>query len=341
MNGRSDIDLFADREELGVPGLSAAIVKNGRVVATPVAGTADARQGRQVTPETVFTWASVSKTVTATALMQLFDEKLFALDDDIGPHLGFDVRIPACPREPVTFRHLLTHTSGIRDSKIYDSLYVEGDSPVGLGEFITGYLTVAGKYYHPRNFRKCCPGTVYDYSNIGAGVVGRLVEVISGVPFDRRVADAVCAPLGMVDTSFRLADLDRSIPALPGGDGPPQGFPTFPDGTLRSPPRELAKFLIAYTLGGTYCGRKVLKRTTVRTMLRNQSKVTSGQGLMWYTKKIAGNCMWGHDGDDPGISSAMFFDPRTAIGVLLAANGEWRHGARKTMRKLVHCARSY
>ena len=305
-----------------------------------MAGTADSGRGSPVTPGTVFTWASVSKTITATALMQLFDQNLFALDDDISKYLGFDVRVPACPQEPITVRHLLTHTSGIRDSKIYKSLYVEGDSPVGLGEFVHGYLTVTGRYFHRRNFRKCCPGTVYDYSNIGAGVVGRLVEVISGVPFDRQVADAVCAPLGMVDTSFRLADLDRSILALPGGDGPPQGFPTFPDGTLRSPPRELAKFLIAY-MQGSYRGRKVLKRKTVTMMLRNQSRVTSGQGLMWYTKKIAGTRMWGHDGDDPGISSAMFFDPRTAIGVLLVANGEWRHGARRTMRKLVHYARSH
>lgn len=335
------IDLSADRAALGVPGLSAAIVKNGRVIATPVAGTADTGRGVPVTPGTVFTWASVSKTVTATALMQLFDRHLFALDDDIGKYLGFDVRVPACPHEPITFRHLLTHTSGIRDSKVYASLYVEGDSPVELGAFIRGYLTVSGTYYRRRNFRTCCPGTVYDYSNVGAGVVGNLVEIIGGVPFNQRVAEAICAPLGMADTSFRLADIDRSILALPGGAGAPQGFPTFPDGTLRSPPRELAKFLAAYMQGGSCRGQTILERRTIAKMLRNQSRVTSGQGLIWYSKRIAGTRMWGHDGDDPGISSAMFFDPRTAVGVLLVANGEWQHGARRTMRKLVQCARAW
>ena len=340
MTSSSVIDLSVDREELGVPGLSAAIVKNGRVVATPVAGTADTGRGVPVTPETVFTWASVSKTVTATALMQLFDRRLFTLDDDIGPYLGLHVRVPACPRMPITFRHLLTHTSGIRDSKIYPSLYVDGDSPVELGEFVIGYLTVSGNYYRRGNFRKCCPGTIYDYSNVGAGVVGHLVELISQVPFDRRVVEAVFAPLGMTDTSFRLADLDRSNLALPGGAGIPQGFPTFPDGTLRSPPRELAKFLVAYMQGGTYRGQKILKRRTVAMMLRNQSRVTSGQGLIWYSKKVAGTRMWGHTGDDPGISSAMFLHTRSAIGVLLVANGEWKHGARRTIRKLVHYAKT-
>ena len=71
------VDLTSDLRRLGVPGLSAAVVRQGTIVSTPVAGVADLNRNKPVTPDTVFTWASVSKIVTATALMQLFDDKCF------------------------------------------------------------------------------------------------------------------------------------------------------------------------------------------------------------------------------------------------------------------------
>lgn len=334
------MDLTSDLRRLGVPGISAATIKDGTIVSTSVAGLADVDQKKLVTPDTLFTWASVSKLVTATALMQLFDEGRFRLEDDVSTHIGFPVRVPTCPKAPVTFRQLLTHTSGIRDSKVYDALYVEGDSPIPLGVFIRGYLVPGGRYYHPkRNFRSSCPGTVYEYSNIGAGIIGFLVEVLSGLPFERYVADRVFTVLEMANTSFRLAALDTSMIALPGGNGPLQGFPTFPDGTLRSSPSNLAKLLSAYMQGGSYQGREILRSATVREMLSQQTSLNSSQGLIWYTKRFDKGTMWGHAGDDPGISANMFFDPVSQTGVVLAANGKWKHNARRTMGRLLRDAR--
>lgn len=330
------MDLSRDLQRLRVPGLSAAVVREGTIVSTPVAGIADVTRNQAVTRDTVFTWASVSKIVTATALMQLFEEGKFGLDDDVGEYVGFPVRAPSCPQVPVTFRQLLTHTSAIRDSALYDSLYVEGDSPIPLGEFVRAYLVPGGRYYHrKRNFRSRCPGTVYEYSNIGAGLIGHLVEVLSGVPFERYVTDHIFGPLGMSDTSFRLTDLDLSMIALPDGTGPLQGFPTFPDGTLRSSPSNLAKLLIAYMQEGCYRGRQILRPETVGEMLSNQTQLDSSQGLIWHTETFSKITMWGHAGDDPGISSNMFFDPLSKTGVLLVANGEWKHDARRTMRRLL------
>jgi CubicO group peptidase (beta-lactamase class C family) len=321
---------------MGVPGLSAVLVREGAIVSTSVAGVANVNDNKPVTQDTVFTWASVSKIVTATALMQFFDEGKFGLDDDVGAYIGFPIRVPSCPKAPVTFRQLLTHTSAIRDSKLYDSLYVDGDSPIPLGEFIRAYLAPGGRYYDPkRNFRSHCPGTVYEYSNIGAGVIGYLVEMLSGLPFERYVTDRIFGPLGMINTSFRLTDLDISMIALPGGTGPLQGFPTFPDGTLRSSPSNLAKLLIAYMQEGCYRGRQILKPATVHGMLSNQTRLDSSQGLIWHTQKFDNIIMWGHAGDDPGISSNMFFDPLSKTGILLVANGEWKHDARRTMRRLL------
>src|SRR6266567_535375 len=96
-------DLTSDLQTLKVPGLSAAIVKNGKVVCTAVAGMADTTQNKPVTPDTAFLWASVSKTVTATALMQLYEQGKFQLDDNINKYLPSQVQvhIPSCPATPV------------------------------------------------------------------------------------------------------------------------------------------------------------------------------------------------------------------------------------------------
>jgi CubicO group peptidase (beta-lactamase class C family) len=145
----------------------------------------------------------------------------------------------------------------------------------------------------------------------------------------------------MTNTSFRLSDLERSSIALPNGTGPLQGFPTFPDGTLRSSPSHLGKFLIAHMNGGACGDRRILEPATVREIFRNQTAVDSSQGLIWHTMSFGGNTLWGHSGDDPGISSNMFFDPATRIGVLLVANGEWKHDARRTMRRLFEHAASH
>lgn len=117
------------------------VVKDGRLMCTAVAGHADLEHNRKVEPDTTFLVASVTKTVTATALMRLHDAGRFRLDDDINAQLGFAIRSPHCPNKPVTYRQLLTHTSPIKDYKDLDKLPIDqllpGDStvPVGLDEY--------------------------------------------------------------------------------------------------------------------------------------------------------------------------------------------------------------
>ena len=112
-------DLTSRLRTLDVPGLAAAIVKNGRMICTAVAGMANIEQKQPVTPDTLFLIASVSKTMTATALMQLYDQGKFQLGDDINRYLPFPIRIPVSPTSPITFRQLLTHSASIKDNAAY------------------------------------------------------------------------------------------------------------------------------------------------------------------------------------------------------------------------------
>jgi CubicO group peptidase (beta-lactamase class C family) len=338
-------DLTPALAALGVPGLSASVVAKGRVVCTAVAGNAvvGANGNTPVTPATDFLWASVSKTVTATAVMQLYEQGKFRLDDDIGDYIGFRVRVPSCTATPITFRQLLTHTSSITDNNaVIDSKPVavsSGDPIVPLGDLVKGYLTPGGAYYHATaNFDAGCPGTISDYSNMGVATLGYLVQVISGEDLYQYYRDHIFGPLGMTNSSFRLADLDRSLLAAPNGSEAQYGEADFPDGMMRTSPGQLGKFLAAYMQGGA----PLLKPSTVQEMLKLQTTVgaasTGGitQGLVWYTVDTFGPTTWGHDGDDDGASSNMFFDPAANVGVILVANGSWTGdpGAVATMRAL-------
>jgi CubicO group peptidase (beta-lactamase class C family) len=323
---------------LKVPGLSVGIVKNGHLVCASGAGLANIEQKKPVSRNTVFAWASVSKTATAIAAMILYDRGKFRLDDDIDKFLAFRVRNPNCPDKPITFRQLLTHSSSIVDNRnIYDASYTKGDSPVPLGDFVRGYVTPDSDYYDTDNFADECPGQVSRYSNVAVGLLGYLVERISGTPFDKFVKEEIFRPLGMRDASFRLADLDLNNVAMPYRDRIPLGhvgFPTYPDGLLRASVPSMARLLSMMANGGRYGDRRILKESTVQEMLRIQDpKLDKDQGLIWYRKY---KNLYGHNGSDPGTAALMFYDPKNTDGVLIVANGEWSraHGRSEADRLL-------
>jgi CubicO group peptidase (beta-lactamase class C family) len=356
-------DLAPQLRTLDVPGLAAAIVKNGRVVCTAAAGMADIEENRRVTPETLFLIASVSKTITATALMQLYDARKFQLDDDINRYLPFRIRIPASPASPITFRQLLNHTASIKDNTAYincpgtcaygstlSSLVTRGaDSPIPLAHLTREYLIPGGAYYdQAKNFVAARPGTVSDYSNMGIVLAGYLVEVISGMPFDQYCRENIFLPLGMRKTAWRLSEIDRSILAVPydkssSGYVPygQYGEPDYPDGMLRTSVNELAYFLIAYMQGGRYLGQRILKSRTVREMLKSQTPLDSSQGFAWFSQSINGRTIWGHDGDDNGAGTKMWLDPDRKEGVILMTNGIWKDDDNALLTSLFREAAKY
>lgn len=344
------------REKLGVPGLSAVIVKHGRIVCTAVAGMADIEQKRPVEPETLFVWASVSKTVTAAAVMALVDDGALTLDDDINDHLPFPVRNPHCPDVPITTRQLLSHTSSIREDDhkgVYADHYVQGDSPIKLGAFLRDYLTPPGKLYsRKKNFKKKCPGRTYTYSNVGAGLLGYLVEVIAGEPFEQFSQERLFQPLDMTETAWRLSDLNADHIAMPYKGNPSSsfkpaghfGFPTYPDGLLRTSPSTLARFLNMFIQFGELGGKRILSHESIDAMRHvHFPSVDEDQGLIWYYVDVGSRKgILGHTGSDHGASTLMYFDPNDNVGVLMAANGSWNWDrAVAAAKKLFKQSRNY
>ncbi len=320
--------------ELKVPGLAIGIVEGGTVRCTSVGGLMNVEAERPVEDGTVFLWASVSKTVVATAAMILVEDGQLDLDADVNRYLPFGVDNPHCSGAPITARQLLTHSASIiDDERTYDASYTKGDAEVSLEDFARDYFVPGGAHYDAdRNFDVDCPGTYVEYSNIGFGLMGLVIERAAGVPFDEFCRTRIFEPLGMNHTSYRLAALDlESVATLYEGNTtrglervPHQGFATYPDGLLRSPIGELSRFLAMTSAGGTLDGVEILSPGSVEEMLRIQDPALDEvQGLGFYYD-FRGRFA-GHDGEDDGASSIMFFDPASGRGVAMVANGIWYH----------------
>jgi CubicO group peptidase (beta-lactamase class C family) len=331
-------------EKQNVPGLAACIVKRDEVVWSSGFGMANLTKLIPFTPDqSLFHIASVTKGITATAIMQLRDRGLLKLDEDINKFLKFSVRNPKHPDKPITFRHLLTHTASINDSDGIDSIYAVGDPTTSLEDVAIEYFTAEGALWTRENYGEKAPGTSKRYTNAGFALLGYLVEVISKQPLEEYLQQNVFRPLKMNETSFYIANLNRQTHAcpytyvreaapklVPGvGDGNllPEGvsptvgynehalysYPTLADGMVRTSVQQLANFMIAMMNGGRFAETQLLNEETVDEMLARRE-----QGLGWFKT----GDYWGHDGGDPGCSTEMMFNPNNKIGFIIFANAD-------------------
>ena len=313
-----------------LPGMQAVIVKGGRVVWEGAYGYANVEAQKRVSPETLFMLASISKTVTATALVQLADAGRLDLDADISALLPYPVVHPNAPTVPITARHLLTHTAGIEDNWTYLS-YHPGDCPIPLGFFCAEYFTFGGRFHNVNaNWHPTAPGTAFSYSNAGFAMVGNLVQAAAFMDFEDYCQANIFAPLGMHEASFRISKLDPTHVAHPyiwnGAGYVDQGFygyPDYPDGTLRTSATQLARFAMAHMAGGG----PLLSPVAAADMKRVQlPSVEPTQGLGFYYDYKPGRpapLRLGHNGGDAGVQTDLWmcpWDDQTAVIVL--ANGD-------------------
>jgi CubicO group peptidase (beta-lactamase class C family) len=321
----------------GIVGLAAAILVDGRVVWTAGYGFADRESGRPFTTDTVMNVGSIAKTVVGVALLQAAAQGKLRLDDDVNLHLPFRVRNPRHEDVPITLRQLATHTSGItdRDPVYTDSYHQGGDSPVALGDFLREYFVPTGRWWSADNFVAGKPGSVREYSNIGAGLAAYAVERATGRPFHESTRDAIFRPLGMTGTGWFLSEIDRASHATlydaSGGPAKPipvYGLATWPDGGLRTSVDDLSRFFAALLGDGAHEGARILSPASVEELRRFQYTAASkpdnvdldekNSGIFWSTKR--NTSLVGHSGSDPGVQAEMLAEPSRRVAVILLSN---------------------
>ena len=330
-------------------GLGACLIKDNKIIWDGCYGYSDLEKRIFLSRENIFQLASLSKTVTATALMQLFEKGLFKLDDDINNYMPIKVRNPNFLDKPITFRMLLTHTSGLEDVmstglKIpKDAKYprgTPGDPIIPLAKLVEELFTLGGEYYSVEYFSKTEPGSKYSYSNFAFSLIGYLVEKISKEDFSEYCKKNIFHPLGMNNTGWFLRDLDTNKVVygygFPVNDSVPVykkikhfGEPGYPAGNLRTTINDFAIFISAFINKGSYNGYRLLKPETARLMLTPQgvknipsrSFPISDIGLTWLEMDIDGEKLFSMNGFSGAIFTSAFFSQEKKIGIIYFYTG--------------------
>jgi CubicO group peptidase (beta-lactamase class C family) len=297
------VDEYIKKE--GIPGAVALIVRNGKIAYHKSFGYKDLNTKASLQKDDIFRIASQSKAITSLAVMILFEEGKFFLDDPISkyipefksPHVlkSFEPKDSSFTSEPakseITIRHLLTHTSGIDYAAIgspeFKAIYAKAGVPSGIGndkDVLGDRIRILGKL--PLKHE---PGERWTYG-LNSDVLGYLVEVLSGMPFDQFLKTRVFDPLGMKDTYFylpkekqrRLVTLydSKDGKAIPISAKPFDNVdPNYPNlsGTyfsggagLSSTVEDYARFLQLFLNKGQFNGVRLLSRKTVELMMTDQ-----------------------------------------------------------------------
>ena len=340
-----------------IPGVAVTIVNKDQVLYQNAFGYADVAAKKSYTSQTIHNIGSISKTFIGVALMQLVEEGKLDLDTDINSYLPFKVQHPTHPTIPITLRQLATHTASIQDRTFNYDLrsYVSDDNTrgnrkglpfiykiqfkrmlknenVSLGEFLKRTLSKEGKWYRKKNFYKHAPGTVEEYTNIGAALAAYILEVVTGEKYGDYVVKNILQPLNMNVSGWTIDEVDSSQFAKRYiGDRavPDYELITYPDGGLISSITDLSTYLMAM-MKGYYGESNILSITSFQTMMQNQYKlpplaksataIKSRSGIFWDIFGEEGNGDIGHSGSDPGITTFMYFDPMLGIGCILTTN---------------------
>jgi CubicO group peptidase (beta-lactamase class C family) len=314
-------------------GLAVGVVRDGSLVSFAAHGLADIASGTPVTADTVFRIGSVTKTFTAVAVMQLWEQGLVDLDAPAEEYLTAYRLIPARARfRPATVRHLLTHTAGIREVLRPSGLLRMRD----LGETVRrGRPVPTLAEYYGRGLRVDAePGTRFTYTNHGFATLGQIVTDVTGELLHRYLREHVLDPLGMDHSD--LVRSDRVGPYLATGYElrargavPVADYELVPAGAgaLYSSPRDLAGYLAALLGGGANQHGRVLKPETVATMFQPHYRPDPripGQGLAFFRSDLGGHLGVEHDGILPGFDAQVFLAPDDGVAVVALANGARR-----------------
>ncbi|MFJ2355896.1 serine hydrolase domain-containing protein [Frigoribacterium sp. NPDC087798] len=331
---QDDVDTWLDGavgsalQTTGIPGATVSVVADGKVLTARGYGMADTGTGETpaeaVDPErTLFRVGSVSKVVSATAIMQLVEKGDLDLDADVQQYLDFDLDTP---KGAVTLRHLLTHTAGFEE--VIAGLIGTPGSEKTLREAVSEAPPA----------QVFTPGTTPAYSNYGATLAGYVAERVSGVPFADLLQQDVFDRAGMTSSSFAQplpADLDARLAHGYPDDSKPavatEVVNAAPAGAMSATATDMARFMLAQ-LGDLPDDQALLQPDTLAEMHRpaldadDLGTLVAGQrmDLAFFDDSTPGLAAFGHDGDTQVFHSAMRMFPEHDTGIFLSMNGSGR-----------------
>ena len=226
---KTDEAIKAVMEEFQAVGISAAVVKDGEMVYNKAFGLKNVETQEPLTVNDFMRIASISKSFTATSIMQLVDKGVVSLDADVSDLIGFRIRNPHHPEIPITLKMVLSHTASIRDKEDYFTL--DHLNPAIYGDCVESFFEYK-------------PGEGYTYSNMGLNLAGAILEKLSGTRFDDYVRENVIWKLGLYG-GHNNDSLDMSKCALIYKKEDGQWVPS--EGAYRSRSEDMPSYVLGYS----------------------------------------------------------------------------------------------
>jgi CubicO group peptidase (beta-lactamase class C family) len=331
----AEVGIFLDdllrkqMEEKHIAGAAVSIVKDGKLFFAKGYGYADLANKLPVDPEqTIFRIGSVGKVFTWTAVMQLVEQGKLDLNADINTYLDF--RIPDTFPQPITLKHLLTHTSGL-DDRLFGSVAPSANDLVPVREWLISHMPV----------RSRPPGDCAAYSNYNAMLAGYIVARVSGQPYEEYIQQHIFNPLGMAHSTARSPVPPDLRAHLSVGytykDGALQAFPAYeaqpalvPSGGQLASVTDMARFMIAHLQYGRYSDAnipeaRILEEATARQMqttLYTPDPRLLGTAYGFFDFSDNGQHTLGYVGYSPPMHSLLLLLPDQNLGVFITYNSD-------------------
>lgn len=331
-----------------VIGFSVSVVDAKGLIYENGFGYSDIELKNNYTPHTTQNIASVSKTLIGISLLKAQELGKLNLNDSINKYLPFDIVNPNHPNDPILIKHLAYHTSSIIDlDEIYSKSYVLKKSQhdenegvydwfskpkdhISLIEFIENSLTVDGKWFTKDTFATTKPGEIREYSNIGAALCAQIIEFATGQDYQSFTKDNILKPLKMSSSGWSSKDIDTTKQSRLFANKEmvlaEYSLITYADGGFITSNNDLGLFLTELMKGYNGNGT-LLNKESYKTLFKKQKfpNVDTGEKFGVFIEfsnefmKIKENLI-GHNGSDPGVTTAMYFNPKTETGKILLVN---------------------
>ncbi|MFV3128986.1 serine hydrolase domain-containing protein [Niveispirillum sp. KHB5.9] len=338
---KADVELLVDGflpyalQRGDIAGAVVTVVKDGQILFTKGYGVADRETNEPVDPEKhLFRPGSISKLFTWIAVMQQVEAGRIDLDTDINKYLGF--KIPNTWPEPITMRHVMTHTAGFAET-VRDLIVRGQDHPLELEALLARWIP-------ERAFK---PGTVPAYSNYATALAGLIVQRVSGEKFEDYIDKHILAPAGMKHSSMAQPLPPHLAPLMSKGYGSSrdkaQAFEVVnhaPAGSLSASGADMGRFMIALLNKGEAPNGRILTPESLAQMWKPQYRPLPGQelamGLGFYEQNRNGYRIMGHGGDTTLFHSdlAMWLDE--GVGLYISFNSTGDDVSRGPIRDQLH-----
>lgn len=330
-------DIMNEHEAVG---LSLVVVKDNQIVYNESFGLKNREQNVPLSNSDLFRIASISKSFSVVAMMQLIEAGKVSLDTDVSTLLRFPVRNPSFPDIPITLRMLMSHTSSINDSQLYGNLDV---------------INPETNENWQKSYSNYAPGEGFRYCNLNFNMLGAIIEGISGQRFDNYIKENILDPLGLYG-GFNVDSLDKdrfarlyfyqadqgefeyrpiayAAPASSWFNAYELGYTGArfsPTGGMKISATDLARYMMMHMNLGVSPenGSRVMSENGSLSMHTPSVEIDSvsryGFGIRISDVLIPGMTMTGHTGSAQGLFSSMFFNRDQNFGIVVITNGSKR-----------------